>query len=196
VNRRLFALALLLDLIGAGAAVLITSRPWQTITVDRARPLGDVSVEITGRSLDGALLGLTLIALAGVVAVLATKGIVRRVIGALIALAGALLAVRALANLSAVGPVRARELVTSRKGSVGITNASITHVTTHPSWPVLAVIAAVLIVVSGVLVVIFGGRWSSMSSRYEAPSAHVAAGDEAMWTALDRGDDPTIRTES
>jgi uncharacterized membrane protein (TIGR02234 family) len=194
--RRLFAAALLLDVLGAGAALLITTRTWQTIHVTRPRPLADLDVSIDGRGLDGALLGAVLVALAGVVAVLATKGVARQVVGGLIAAAGVLLGWRAVANLAAVGRTRALELVTSRKGSVGITSASATRVTTHPSWPVLTVVAAVLVIGAGVLVAAFGRRWSSMSTRYEAPTSKPAAGDEAMWTALDRGDDPTSRTES
>ena len=196
MNRRLFALALVLDLIGAGAAVLITSRTWQSITVDRPRPLADVTVDITGRDLDAGLLAAALVALVGVVAILATKGIARRVVGLLVALAGGLLAWRAMANVDATGTVRAIQLVTAHRSSVGISSSSTVHVTVNTVWPVLTVLAAALVVVAGVLVVIYGGRWSSMSNRYEAPGAQPAGGEEAMWTALDRGDDPTTRTES
>ena len=194
--RRLFAFALLLDIVGAGAALLISSRPWQSVTVDRPRPLADVTLQITGRRLDGALLGATLVALAGVVAVLATKAVSRRVVGVLIALSGGLLCWRAATGDRAVSHPRALDLVTASKGSVGITASSVTHVVTHPVWPALTVLSAVLVMAAGVLVCAFGSGWSAMSSRYEAPNARPVGGDEAMWTALDRGVDPTTRTES
>jgi uncharacterized membrane protein (TIGR02234 family) len=193
--RRLFAVALLLDVVGAGAALLISTRPWQTITVARPRPLADITEQLSGRSLDPALLGATLVALAGVVAVLATKGIARRIVGVLLALSGVLLGWRALTNADRISHSRAIDIVTSRRGNVGISPQSATHIDLHSSWPVLTVVAAVLVVLAGGLVAVFGGRWSAMSARYEAPSAKPVVGDEAMWSALDRGDDPTTRTD-
>lgn len=196
MNRRLFALALLLDIVGSSAALLISTRPWQTIVVDRARPLADVTVQISGRSLDPAILGATLVALAGVVAVLATRGIARQSVGVLVALAAVLLGWRALTNAHKVSHSRAINLVTARRGSVGISANSTARIDLHQAWPILTVASAAVALVAGLLVALFGGRWSSMSSRYEAPTSKPVASEEAMWTALDRGDDPTIRTES
>jgi uncharacterized membrane protein (TIGR02234 family) len=196
VNRRLFSLALLLDVLGAGGALLISTRPWQSIVLDRARPLADVGVQISGRSLDPAILGATLVALAGVVAVLATRGLARRAVGLFIALAALLLAWRAIAASKNVSHSRAISLVTDRRGGVGVGPNSVVHITAHPIWPILTVVAAMLALIAGALVMIFGGRWSSMSARYEAPSSNTPQTDEGMWTALDRGDDPTVRTES
>ena len=196
MNRRLFTLALLLDVLGAGGALLISTRPWQSIVLDRARPLADVSVQISGRSIDPAILGATLVALAGVVAVLATRGLARRAVGLFIALAAALLAWRAISASRTVSHARAISLVTDRRGGVGVSPHSVVHITAHPIWPILTVGAAMLALIAGGLVMIFGARWSSMSTRYEAPSSTAPPTDEGMWTALDRGDDPTVRTES
>jgi uncharacterized membrane protein (TIGR02234 family) len=193
--RRLFALALLLDVLGGGAALLFSSRPWQTITVARPRPLESITVQISGRSLDGALLGATLVALAGVVAVLATRGVVRQGVGLLVALSGILLGWRAIASSAAVSHSRALDLVTARRGGVGIDPGSAAIVDTHPIWPVLTVLSAAVVLAAGTVIAIFGARWSAMSSRYDAPTGAQVAGDEAMWTALDRGDDPTSRAE-
>lgn len=189
--RRLFALALLLDLVGAGGAALITLRTWQTIVAARSRPLPAVSVGVDGRGLDGALLGAALVALAGVVAVLATRGVIRRIIGLLVASAGLLLAWRAVDSAAAVGHARALSLVIARRGGLGLDPTSATSVRTHPVWPILTIVAAVLIMAAGVLIAAFGAGWSAMSARYEAPGTATAGGEEAMWTALDRGDDPT-----
>ncbi len=195
MNRRLFALALLLDVVGAGGALLISTRAWQGITVYRQPPLANVEIEVSGRALDGAILGAILVALAGVVAVLATRGVARRLVGVFIALSGLLLGWRALGAIAAVGHSRAIELATDRKGGVGISSTSVVHIETHPVWAVLTVICALLILASGVLVAVYGERWSTMSARYEAPSNQPIAGDEAMWRALDRGDDPTATTD-
>src|SRR5579875_3882920 len=98
--RRLapFALALLLDLVGAGGALLLATRDWQTITTPRPSPLHADVLHITGRTVDTAPTALALVALAGVVAVLATRGIVRRVVGVVLALAGVGLVWRAIAS--------------------------------------------------------------------------------------------------
>jgi hypothetical protein len=47
---------------------------------------------------------------------------------------------------------------------------------------------------------VWGHRWAALSGRYEAPDGGAEAdrerSDATMWTALDRGDDPTARTET
>jgi uncharacterized membrane protein (TIGR02234 family) len=192
----LYAIALLLEVVGAGGALLLSTRTWQTITIDRERPLADITTGVTGRTLDSAILGATLVALAGVVAILATRGVARRIVGGVVALSAVLLGWRAVLHAGAVSRARAIELASSKQGSIGIELDSHSHVAVHPEWMILTVLAAVLILAAGLLVAIFGGRWSSMSNRYEAPTSKPVAGDEAMWTALDRGDDPTIRSDT
>ena len=49
----------------------------------------DDMLPVTGRTVDAAPTAMALVALAGVVAVIATRGVARRVVGAVIALAGA-----------------------------------------------------------------------------------------------------------
>ena len=65
-------------------------------------------------------------------------------------------------------------------------------------WPLLTVACGVLIALAGALTVVFAPRWSAMATRYEAPTAAARrdgpATDIALWTALDRGEDPTTRT--
>jgi uncharacterized membrane protein (TIGR02234 family) len=57
------------------------------------------------------------------------------------------------------------------------------------------------VIVAGVLVALRGHRWGAMSAKYQPPSARTmtdedaararARADASMWSALDRGDDPT-----
>jgi uncharacterized membrane protein (TIGR02234 family) len=196
-----FALAVLLDLLGAGAVLLIARRTWQTVRTPRPRPLADDVLDVSGHVLDAATTALGLVALAGVVAVLATRGAARRGVGALVAVAGAMLAWRSIIGLDAVSAVRARALVRAHHAAVG-TDASVApHVTVHAQWPALSIGCGLLIVVAGLLVAVRGGGWAGMSARYDAPStrqpasedveAERARADASMWTALDRGDDPT-----
>lgn len=189
---REFALALLLDALGAGAALLLAVRHWQTIAVPRPAPLHDLTVNVTGRTVDSAPTALALVALAGVVAVLATRGVVRRVVGGVIAAAGVGLVWRALAASSAVSGGRARSIVADRRSSADLTGLA-PHVTTHGLWPALTVLCGVLVLAGGALVAARGHRWQAMSARYEAPDEERdrARAATTFWTALDRGEDPT-----
>jgi uncharacterized membrane protein (TIGR02234 family) len=189
---RAFALALLLDVVGAGGVLLISLRHWQTISVARPAPLHDVAFGVTGRTVDSAPTALALVALAGVVAVLATRGVVRRVVGGVLAVAGVGLVWRALASASAVDAGRARSLVAGKRSTVDLTGL-VPHAAAHPLWPALTVVCGLLVTAAGVLVLWRGHRWQVMSARYETPDPERdrARAATTMWGALDRGEDPT-----
>ena len=98
--RTEFGLALLLDLIGAAVALLVSALTWQKISVNQ-NGLASAVVHVSGRTLDSAPTALALVALAGVVALIATRGVWRRVVGAVLVVVGlggapAQVAVRAL----------------------------------------------------------------------------------------------------
>ena len=190
---RAFALALVLELAGAGGALLISIRTWQTITTPRPAPLHDDVLRVSGRTLDAAPTALALVALAGVVAVLATRGIVRRAVGGVIALTGVGLIWRAIASSGAVSTRRARTLVGDHHATVTV-DAVVPHVAASTAWPVLTSVCGALVLVAGVLTAWRGHRWQVMSARYEAPSdpdQQQTRAARALWTALDRGEDPT-----
>jgi uncharacterized membrane protein (TIGR02234 family) len=192
-RHALFGAALLLDLIGAAGALLVATRTWQTITTPRPAPLQDDVLDVSGRTVDAAPTALALVALAGVVAVLATRGPVRRVIGGVLALAGLGLVWRGIASAGAVSARHARSLVADHHATVDVSTAA-PHVTTHALWPVLTVVAGALVAVSGALVVWRGHQWQVMSARYEAQptqESDPAKTAAALWTELDRGKDPT-----
>jgi uncharacterized membrane protein (TIGR02234 family) len=187
--------------IGAAAALLAASRPWQTITAARPRPLADQVIHVAGRSLEPVVPALALVALAGAVAVLATRGLLRRIVGGLLALVGGVLIWRASAGLASVSPTRAASLILEHSSGVGFVLGS-RQVGTAVDWwwPVIAVAGGVLVTAAGALVSWRGDTWTGLSARYDAASARpVPAGpaaDATLWAALDRGDDPTTRTES
>ena len=195
-----FASALLLDLVGAGGVLLVSMRHWQTIRTPQ--PTRTDVLSVTGRTVDSASTALGLVALAGVVAVLATHGLARRLVGAVLALAGAGLVWRAVVSASAVGVRRARSLVEQKHRTVDASGV-LPHVLTHPAWPVLSAAGGVLVLVAGALIACRGHRWQVMSTRYEPPVDGAASQDgadaeqqraraaTALWSALDRGEDPT-----
>jgi uncharacterized membrane protein (TIGR02234 family) len=190
---RAFALALLLELVGAGGALLVSTRTWQTIATPRPAPLHDDVLRVSGRTLDAAPTALALVALTGVVAVLATRGIVRRLVGVVLALTGIGLFWRAIASSGAVSTRRARTLVADHHATVNV-DAVAPHIAASGSWPVLTLLCGVLVLASGASIAWRGHRWQVMSARYEAPSdpeQQRTRAATALWTALDRGEDPT-----
>lgn len=198
-----YATALVLDLVAAGAALLIGGRAWQTITTPRTRPRPDDVLDVSGRTLDSASTALALVALAGVVAVLATRGVLRRIVGVVVALVGAGLIWRAVESFDAVGTGRARRLVLDQHRTVGA-SAAPPRVEVHTVWPALVLACGVLVLLAGLFIAWRGHRWGAMSARYEnravaEDAARTAAQENpqkaaaSLWTALERGEDPTSR---
>ncbi|GAA1628436.1 Trp biosynthesis-associated membrane protein [Actinoplanes couchii] len=177
--RRGLLTAVLACLGGAGAALLAVTRVW--VTEVEVRPgLTDLRTEQTGAEVQPWLLGLAVMALAGAGALLATRGVVRRVLGAVLALAGVGVAVGAVLAWANENP--------------------------DPAWPVVTVLGGAAVAVGGVLTARHGHLWAAMSSRYDrtpaaapevtapetAPVQTQAVPDSrAFWDALDRGEDPT-----
>lgn len=199
-ERGEYGLALLVLLLGSAGALLISTRNWQTVMTVRPRPFRDDVLHLNGRTVDAAPTALALVALAGVIAVIATRGLWRRLIGAVIALAGVLLVWRSISALAAVSAARARTLVEDRHSGVEV-GSTVPHVSVTSAWGALSAACGVLVIVAGLLVTVRGHRWGAMSSKYEAPPARTmtaedaaqarARADASMWSALDRGDDPT-----
>ncbi len=194
-----YAAALLMDVLGAGVLLLVSTQYWQRIVTPRGRPFTDDILKVQGRVIDSAPTALALVALAGVVAVLATRGMTRRVLGALILLAGAGLIWRSASAIPAVSTSRALALVREKHPRVSVSSTVVPHVITDSIWGALSIGCGVLVLLGGLLIMVRGAEWGAMSTRYEAPGArnddpvtrHRA--DAALWGALDRGEDPTER---
>lgn len=187
-----FAAALLLLLVGAAGALLASLPAWQVLTT-RLSQRTDV-LHLSGRTVDSASTALALVALAGVVAVLATRGLWRRAVGAVLIAAGIGLVWRGIASAGAIDSDRARALVESEHETVSIDPGAVPQIDVHTVWPVLSVLCAVLVVAAGGLIALRGAGWQGMSSRYEAAPDRQADRTKAaasLWSALDRGEDPT-----
>ncbi len=107
---------------------------------------------------------LALVALAGVVALLAARGWTRFAVGVVLALSG--LAITGLAAARLTG------------GSVVL-------------WPVLSMLGGLLVLAAGALAATRGRSWLALGARYDAPAAVRPVSDGDVWAALDRGEDPT-----
>ena len=203
--RRAFGVALVLGAAGSALALFAATRVWSLTVIDRPG-LPALRTEHTGAQEFPLLIGLALVSLAGVGALLATRGPVRRALGGLLALAGA----------GVIG-----QAVAGRAGlDIGRAGAGGTF------WPIVCVIGGAMIILGGVAAARQGHRWPTMGSRYErrsvplrtpgagggpGPSSAAAPADDtsrpaadaaseisavdtrAVWDALDRGDDPTLR---
>ncbi len=216
---RELAAALLVGAAGAGLVFLSTRQAWAHVRTIPPRPLPASDVAVTGAQLIPYADALVLAGLGTLAAVLASRGLLRRITGAALAALGAVLAATAF-TLTAAGAIAAANAgitpATASAGSVtdGSDSAasavpniadSAPHVTfSAAGWQALVVVGAIAMVGAGVLVVCRARRLAVMSSRYDSPAGAArrrgaeqerAAGrapdSASIWEALSRGDDPT-----
>ncbi|MFC4692545.1 Trp biosynthesis-associated membrane protein [Geodermatophilus arenarius] len=188
--RRELGTALAGCAVAGGLALSAGGQTWATVTVTRRPPLPPVTETLTGSSLAPLVPAAGLLLLAAAVAVLAVRGAGRVAVGVLVALAGAALAWSSVGVLA--GGVDPSAAAPGERRTADLAAA----------WPVLCVLAAVVVLAAGGLVAVRGRRWPAMGRRYErspgaaaAPAPARARTDEDRaldaWRALDRGDDPT-----
>lgn len=174
-------------LVGSALVVTATGERWAAGEGSRGAGLPVEVVQLTSSDLAPAASGLALLALASVAALVATRGVVRRLVGVLVLVAGAGIAVAAVH-----AGARARSAAEARLGATTRVDLTLTP------WPWLAAAGGLLVVAVGLLVLVRGGGWPSLSPRYQtqvAPPVTTAADQtpDDLWRALDRGDDPTAR---
>jgi uncharacterized membrane protein (TIGR02234 family) len=167
-----------------GLLILLTSgREWAHTTVP-AGSGGSGSLSVTGHQVSSSIPAVSYALLAMAVAVLASSGFMRRVVGAFVTLVGVLAVVVAL---NARGGVSGA-LADQEHGATGIA----VHASAN-GWWVLVVIGGLLAIGAGVTTLLQSGAWSRMGEKYDAPSSAAPAKDPGAvtWDALDRGEDPT-----
>jgi uncharacterized membrane protein (TIGR02234 family) len=220
--RSELTLSLLLGAAGAGLIFLATRQGWAQVRTNPPRPLPASLVSVTGAALVPYADALVLAGLATLAAVLASRKLLRRITGLLLAMIGAGLAISAFtlsaadavasANAS-TGPATASAgSVTDGTGSPAPAVPNVAGTAPHvvfvaAGWQVMVVAGAVAMICAGLLVLLRAERMAVMSSRYDAPSGGgqtAAASDEgqvgapadsaSIWEALSRGDDPTAAT--
>jgi uncharacterized membrane protein (TIGR02234 family) len=195
-DRRGLIVALVGGLAAGGLALLGASRPWATVEVVAAG-VPRSTVEAAGTSAVPWVGALTLVVLAGALAIIPTGPAARRVIGALVLLAAVGAAVGTLLAGPAIDDALAGELAQS-PASGGVDDQAMVDAADHPPWRWLTLGASVAGVAVGLLVVTRAQRWPTMGSRYDAPrraggsdTASEASEDADLWKAMDEGRDPT-----
>lgn len=204
--------ALLTIVVGAGLAMLAWSQVWFSFELTLGAQA--YSGEVRGDVAAPAVMALALAALA-VLAALALAGVVfRYVLGALLALVGAVLVLQSYVAVANPVPAIAPE-VTAASGLAGeqtIADAVAAGTVSVTFWPWLAVLAGVVLAVAGVLAILTARRWPTGGRRFKTTSLEPVdvesePGDEAdappagtrpdsdrrveQWDALSHGEDPT-----
>lgn len=195
-GRRSLAAALLLGALGATVVLLASGQTWTRGTVTATG--GNFSLDAAGGEVTGAPTALAIVGLAALVAVLAARGLGRRLVALLLALSGAGAALAAF-----LGGSDSTALDAEAARTTGDTAARV-EALTQTAWPSVAGTAALLILAAGLIALRYGTTWPTMSGRYERDGGPRARGPrrqttdpdrpEDLWKALDRGEDPTDPT--
>ncbi|MGN6689176.1 MAG: Trp biosynthesis-associated membrane protein [Actinomycetales bacterium] len=163
---------LVLAAVGGGVALLASAQPWASGRAAPGPGLPALAVSVAGRQAAPAVGALALVALAGIVALFATRGIARLVVAALLLVAGLGLTVAAL-----VATRDPAQLLREAPAAAGLPSAGPREVAggALSLWPWAAAASGLLIAAAGLLAL--GSRgWPGMSARYER--AGGAAADE------------------
>jgi hypothetical protein len=164
-GRRELTIVVLTIVVFAGLALLASSRTW-TAEVGPDQIVNAMR-DRTGAERLPALPALALVALAGAGALVACRGRARTAVSVLVVLSG--LGIAALV----LGSIRGAE-----GGPF--------------SWPSLAFVSGIMITGMGLRALLHGSRYPSMGTRYEREARRAGGtADDDLWTAIDRGEDPT-----
>ena len=185
-----YGLVLLLGAAGAGLVFLGVRQGWAHVHTSVPRPLPGSNVTVTGQDLVPAASALAIAGLATLAAVIATRGLARRLAGGLLMLFGAGAAASVLWPISGAAAIRAAASSAGLNGLAGsgtgagsvtaggsggtggtapISGFLASVVMTGTAWRGLAVAGAALLVAAGLLTIWRSGPWPVMSSRYERP---------------------------
>jgi uncharacterized membrane protein (TIGR02234 family) len=169
-------------LLGGGLALVGSAQPWW-------RAVGEgIAVRFSGTQATGGLSqALAIVALAGTLLMLALRTRGRRVIGALLLLVGA--------GIAVVGGLRLQPSAGAVRSQVReVSLADAFHVSAT-AWPWVFALSGVLVAAGAVLTITTTGRWPSRSDRFQPGSskAVVPISDDPaeLWKTMDAGVDPT-----
>ncbi len=182
------AVVLGLILLGAAAVLLAAAQTWLSAAWERPG-FPAVRVDLSGGEAVPIVRAAGFVALAGVVAVLATRRRGRLVVGALVAAVGVAAVIGCL--LFAVSDQSSADAELAQ--AAGETTATV-HATelSVSGWAPIAGAGGAVVAAGGVLTVLRGARWPVMGGRYDAPAGSARRHDDP-WAALDQGEDPTTR---
>jgi uncharacterized membrane protein (TIGR02234 family) len=191
--RREYGFALLAGAAGAAVILLAVRQRWAQAVFTPPKPLTPQVVNVSGADLVPLAGALALAALAGLAAVIATRGALRRAAGVLLGLfgAGAGAAIMASVSAAAVINVAASKVASPESAAVSGTAGSTTSGSTGGGalvvsgstaqafmsgapWHVAVLVGALLVFAAGLATALRGPDWPVMSARYDAPGTRDA----------------------
>ena len=194
MSRREYGLALLAGAVGAGLILLAVRQRWAQAVFTPPKPLTPQVVSVSGADLVPLAGALAVAALAGLAAVIATRGVLRQVAGVLLALfgAGAGAAVTTTVTAASVVSVAASRVGSPESAAVSGAAGSTTSgssggaavvvagaaghaIMTGTPWRAAVLAGALLVFLAGLATVLRGSRWPVMSARYDLPDRRGTA---------------------
>lgn len=197
-GRRLLGVALAAFVAGGAALLFAASAVWQVATIERDAPLPPLAYALSGAGAVPMTTALGILALAAVVAVLATGPIGRRVVSVVVAAVATWTLVTMLQWLGH-DAARRTEILREDGAAHSVAEAPAAAAYAVPLWW----IGLVLTLAAAALIFVAAARMPRMGRKYERPTgqrtpAKTQEDDDAqrardMWGSLDRGEDPTER---
>ena len=194
MSRREYGLALLAGAVGAGLILLAVRQRWAQAVFTPPKPLTPQVVSVSGADLVPLAGALAVAALAGLAAVIATRGVLRQVAGVLLALfgVGAGTAVTTTVTAASVVSVAAGRVGSPESAAVSGAAGSTTSgssggtpvvvagaaghaIMTGTPWRAAVLAGALLVFLAGLATVLRGSRWPVMSARYDLPDRRGTA---------------------
>jgi uncharacterized membrane protein (TIGR02234 family) len=192
--KREYGYTLLAGAVGAGLVLLALRAQWAQAVFTPQKPLSAEVVNVSGNDLVPLAGGLALAALAGLIAVIATRGVARRAVGVLLLLFGAGTGAAVLTKVSgatvvsvAAGKVASPESAalsgaagsttsgTSGSSALVLSNSAGHAIMSGTPWQAAVIVGALLIFAAGLATALRGQDWPVMSARYDAPGGRDAA---------------------
>ena len=213
--KREYGFALLAGAVGAGLVLLAVRQRWAQAVFTPPKPLSPQVVDVSGGDLVPLAGALALAALAGLAAVIATRGTLRRAAGVLLALfgAGTGAAVTTSVTAATVVSVAASKVASPESAAISGTAGSTTSgaasggsfvvsgstgqaIMTGTPWHVAVFAGALLIFIAGLATALRGMDWPVMSARYDAPGTKGGGSTRADAPASSRPRDAATMWES
>jgi uncharacterized membrane protein (TIGR02234 family) len=204
--KREYGYALLAGAVGAGLILLALRAQWAQAVFTPQKPLTAEVVGVSGTDLVPLAEALALAALAGLIAVIATRGVARRAVGVLLAVFGAGAGAAVLTAVSAgtvvsvaAGKVASPEAAalsgaagsttsgTSGSGALVLGGSPGHAIMSGTPWQAAVIVGGLLIFAAGLATALRGQDWPVMSARYDAPGGGGAPGaDQAKSSGAGR----------
>ena len=208
---------LVLGVAAAGALLVLLAahQEWARVVTAAPAPIPGSTVTVSGQAVVPLAGALAVASLAALAAVIATRGLARRLVGVFLAASGALTVLLVSARVSAAAVLAAAHGAAISQagsatagggpagsaapggvfpgGSPGVSAAAHVTMVSFP-WRPLAAVGGLAVLAAGIVVAWRGPRWPAMSSRYSRTGGagrQPVADSASVWDSLSKGVDPT-----